>query len=184
MTLRGKVAIVGIGELPTRRVIPGRTMYGLCAEAARIAVADAGLTKQDIDGLVTDGTGRVARRDGRVHWHPSHVRHGCFNVRGQWRVSDHRRGPGHQCRAVRYRFGGHRLLPVRTPPGAEGQSAASRLSGRRLTAPPAAPEQATPLCTSDTCTSTAPPSSRWPSWPRTSGSTLWKTRTPCSPASP
>ena len=56
MTLRGKVAIVGIGELPTRRVIPGRTMYGLCAEAARIAIADAGLTKQDINGLVTDGT--------------------------------------------------------------------------------------------------------------------------------
>jgi hypothetical protein len=31
-------------------------MYGLCAEAARIAIADAGLTKQDINGLVTDGT--------------------------------------------------------------------------------------------------------------------------------
>ena len=59
MTLRGKVAIVGIGELPTRRVIPGRTMYGLCAEAARLAIADAGLTKQDINGLVTDGTGAL-----------------------------------------------------------------------------------------------------------------------------
>jgi acetyl-CoA acetyltransferase len=54
------VAIVGIGEVPTRRVIPGRTMYGLCAEAARSAIADAGLTKQDINGLVTDGAAAPA----------------------------------------------------------------------------------------------------------------------------
>ena len=60
MTLRGKVAIVGIGEVPTRRVIPGRTMYGLCAEAARTAIADAGMTKQDINGLVTDGAAAPA----------------------------------------------------------------------------------------------------------------------------
>ncbi|MCH8186413.1 MAG: thiolase family protein [Chloroflexi bacterium] len=55
MTLRGKAAIVGIGEIPTRRSHPGRTMYGLCAEAARLALEDAGLRKQDINGLVTDG---------------------------------------------------------------------------------------------------------------------------------
>ena len=60
MTLRGKVAIVGIGEVPTRRVIPGRTMIGLCAEAARSAIADAGLTKQNINGLVTDGAAPAA----------------------------------------------------------------------------------------------------------------------------
>ena len=56
MTLRGKVAIVGIGEVPTRREYPGRTMFGLFADAARLAIEDAGLRKQDIDGLVTDGT--------------------------------------------------------------------------------------------------------------------------------
>ena len=56
MTLRGKVAIVGIGEVPTRREYPGRTMFGLCADAARLAIEDAGLRKEDIDGLVTDGT--------------------------------------------------------------------------------------------------------------------------------
>jgi hypothetical protein len=32
--LRGKAAIVGIGETPHRRVWPGRSMWGLCAEAA------------------------------------------------------------------------------------------------------------------------------------------------------
>ena len=55
MTLRGKAAIVGIGEAPTRRRLESRTLYGLCAEAAREAIADAGLRKQDINGLVTDG---------------------------------------------------------------------------------------------------------------------------------
>ena len=56
MTLRGKAAIVGIGEVPTRRSYPGRTMYGLCAEAARSAIQDAGLRKEDITGLITDGS--------------------------------------------------------------------------------------------------------------------------------
>src|SRR5919106_784124 len=56
MTLRGKAAIVGIGELPTRRTYPGRTTNSLCTEAARMAIADAGLRKEDIDGLVTRGS--------------------------------------------------------------------------------------------------------------------------------
>ena len=38
MTLRGKAAIVGIGEVPTRRSYTGRTVYGLCADAARMAI--------------------------------------------------------------------------------------------------------------------------------------------------
>lgn len=56
MSLRGKTAIVGIGELPTRRSYPGRSMEGLCAEAARLAIEDAGLRKDDVEGLIVDGT--------------------------------------------------------------------------------------------------------------------------------
>src|SRR6266568_3602428 len=56
MSLRGKAAIVGIGEVPTRRAYPGRSMEGLCAEAARLAIEDAGLRKEEIEGLVVDGT--------------------------------------------------------------------------------------------------------------------------------
>ena len=56
MTLRGKAAIVGIGEIPTSRMYPGRSTHSLCAEATRLAIADAGLRKEDIDGLVTRGT--------------------------------------------------------------------------------------------------------------------------------
>ena len=60
MTLRGRAAIVGIGEVPTRRLLEGRTLYGLCAEAAGYAIKDAGLRKQDINGLVTDGAAAPA----------------------------------------------------------------------------------------------------------------------------
>jgi acetyl-CoA acetyltransferase len=56
MTLRRKAAIVGMGELPTRRTYPGRTTTSLCTEAARIAIADAGLSKEDVDGLITRGS--------------------------------------------------------------------------------------------------------------------------------
>ena len=56
MTLRGKAAIVGIGEVPTRRTHPNRTLYGLNAEAARLAIEDARISKSDIDGIVTDGS--------------------------------------------------------------------------------------------------------------------------------
>ena len=53
--LRAKAAIVGIGELPTLRQYPGRSLYSLSADAARLAIADAGLSKEDIDGLITSG---------------------------------------------------------------------------------------------------------------------------------
>src|SRR2546425_7692832 len=56
MTLRGQAAIVSIGEVPTRRTYPGRTTYSLCTEATRLAMTDAGLRKEDIDGLVTRGS--------------------------------------------------------------------------------------------------------------------------------
>ncbi len=60
MTLRGKTAIVGIGEVPTRRLYPDRTLYGLCADAAKLAIDDSGLRKEDINGLVTDGAAAPA----------------------------------------------------------------------------------------------------------------------------
>jgi acetyl-CoA acetyltransferase len=56
MTLRGKAAIVGISELPaTRQPPPGKTTLGLLAELGDMAIKDAGLRKEDIDGLITYG---------------------------------------------------------------------------------------------------------------------------------
>jgi len=45
-----------MGELPTRRTYPGGTTTSLCTEAARLAIADAGLRKEDVDGLITRGS--------------------------------------------------------------------------------------------------------------------------------
>lgn len=53
--LRGKVAIVGIGETEQGR-LPGRTSYDLYVDAAKRAIADAGLKKDQIDGLITQGS--------------------------------------------------------------------------------------------------------------------------------
>ena len=60
MDLRGQAAIVGIGEIPTARAYPGRSEFSLYAEAFRLALADAGLRKQDIDGLFCEPRGAGA----------------------------------------------------------------------------------------------------------------------------
>lgn len=52
MKLRGVAAITGIGELKPTRSPEGKTTLGVMAEAARLALEDAGLTKTDIDGLL------------------------------------------------------------------------------------------------------------------------------------
>jgi len=50
--LRGSVAIVGLGETPVGN-LAGQGSTELCAEAARLALLDAGLHKRDVDGLIT-----------------------------------------------------------------------------------------------------------------------------------
>ena len=50
--LRGKVAIVGAADTAVG-VLPGRTPMELCVDAALQAIADAGLDKSDVDGLLT-----------------------------------------------------------------------------------------------------------------------------------
>ena len=50
--LRGSVAIVGLGETPVG-ALPGQGSTELSAEAARLALLDAGITKADIDGIIT-----------------------------------------------------------------------------------------------------------------------------------
>ena len=50
--LRGKVAIVGAADTDVG-VLPGRTPMELCVEASLKAIADAGLKKSDVDGLLS-----------------------------------------------------------------------------------------------------------------------------------
>ena len=51
-SLRGKVAIVGAADTPVGKV-PQLSATALCAEAARLALEDAGIAKDQVDGLVT-----------------------------------------------------------------------------------------------------------------------------------
>jgi acetyl-CoA acetyltransferase len=51
-SLRGKVAIVGVADTEVG-VLPGRTPMELCVDAALAALADAGIDKTAVDGLVT-----------------------------------------------------------------------------------------------------------------------------------
>ncbi len=56
MSIRGRAAIAGFYELPTQKDYPGRSALGLMADASRGAIRDAGLRKDDIDGLIpTEG---------------------------------------------------------------------------------------------------------------------------------
>ena len=48
----GQVAIVGVGETPVGKV-PGRSALWFNAEATRLALADAGIDKHQVDGLLT-----------------------------------------------------------------------------------------------------------------------------------
>ena len=56
MSLRGKTAVVGVYEHPTR-FAPHLTQYQIMAEAARGALEDAGLSIGDVDGLCTANVG-------------------------------------------------------------------------------------------------------------------------------
>jgi acetyl-CoA acetyltransferase len=51
----GNVAVVGAAETTGLGTLPGMSMIELHAEAARNALADAGLTPADIDGIATAG---------------------------------------------------------------------------------------------------------------------------------
>jgi 3-oxoacyl-[acyl-carrier-protein] synthase III len=51
MGLKDKYAIVGVGYTP-QGVVPGRSALSFQLEAAANAIKDAGLKKDDIDGLI------------------------------------------------------------------------------------------------------------------------------------
>ncbi|MBR0900126.1 thiolase [Bradyrhizobium tropiciagri] len=51
-SLRGKVAVIGIGLSAVGKV-PGRSPLSLAAEAARNALADAGVAKGEVDGVLS-----------------------------------------------------------------------------------------------------------------------------------
>jgi acetyl-CoA acetyltransferase len=66
--MRGRVAIVGIGAT-AQGELPGRTADDISIEALRLALADAGLAKDQLDGLITGrsyGGGGIDTTVGRL----------------------------------------------------------------------------------------------------------------------
>lgn len=59
MTVRGKAAIVGAAESTRIGVVPDMSALELHAESARLALADAGLTLADVDGVASAGISPV-----------------------------------------------------------------------------------------------------------------------------
>jgi len=53
MSLKGKAAVIGFAEMAPQKGAGGKTPLGIIGEVARDAIADAGLEKKDIDGLLT-----------------------------------------------------------------------------------------------------------------------------------
>jgi acetyl-CoA acetyltransferase len=53
--MRGRVAIVGAGEADEHGKLPNKSAFALHAEAARNALADAGLKKGDVDAVFSAG---------------------------------------------------------------------------------------------------------------------------------
>jgi acetyl-CoA acetyltransferase len=56
--LSGKAAIVGVANTE-QGLLPGRSPYELALEALKLAIDDAAIPKQQIDGLLTAGVGSV-----------------------------------------------------------------------------------------------------------------------------
>ena len=67
MSLKKKAAIVGVYEHPTR-YSPSKTSYQLIAESAREALADAGLTIKDVDGIFNAAAGGILGQPGAGHY--------------------------------------------------------------------------------------------------------------------
>jgi len=53
MSIKGKAAIIGFAEMAPQKGDGSKTPLGIISEVAREAIADAGLEKKDIDGLLT-----------------------------------------------------------------------------------------------------------------------------------
>lgn len=63
--LRGKYAIIGAGNSPLGKV-PGVGSLGLFALAAKAAIEDAGIKKEEIDGLLTRGPDEIYAHHQRI----------------------------------------------------------------------------------------------------------------------
>ena len=105
MTMRGAAAIVGFAEIPTRRTYEGRTAMGLMAEASRNAMVDAGIRKEEIDGLVVEGGSFYPAPIGEYMGLNPELRHRRQHDGRERRNGNVRRGDGDSLRPGKHRVG-------------------------------------------------------------------------------
>lgn len=86
--LRGKAAIVGMGDVYTNYG-DKRTPFSMAMEAMRLAIQDAGLTKDAIDGVLT---GRPPMIDDRPQWNNILCAYAKITPQYQTEVSIHAAG--------------------------------------------------------------------------------------------
>jgi acetyl-CoA acetyltransferase len=71
--MRGRVAIVGAAESDELGKLPHKSAFALHAEAARSALADAGLTKEDVDAVFSAGLWMGSETAEYMGIHPRYV---------------------------------------------------------------------------------------------------------------
>ncbi len=127
MSIKGKANIVGIFEHPTRKA-DDKSLFQLHAECAAGALADAGLTKDDIDGYFcasgdTPGLGALSMIDylglKLRHWDSTDTGGSSYLLAGRPRGRGDRGrqmlgGADHARRQAAHRGGGDRHHPART----------------------------------------------------------------------
>ena len=99
--LRGAAAIAGIGETALGH-LPGSNVMDLCAEAARLCIEDAGIAKDDIDGLIVFGS-RVedhTRFQRPARGTPGHAEETLHRCHQDGRHIQRQRHRGDRCAAI------------------------------------------------------------------------------------
>ena len=58
--MRGRGAVVGIGEIPPQRNTEGEDTLSLIAKAGLMAIEDSGLSFEDVDGMLVHPIGGIS----------------------------------------------------------------------------------------------------------------------------
>ena len=166
MTIKGKAYIAGIYEHPTR-FAPDKTVAQLHAEVALGALADAGLTREDVDGYFCSGDAPGPGPISMTDYMNLKVRHVDYTEVGG---ASYTLLAAHAAEAIAAGKCDVALVTLAGRPRAEGMATgtapgrATRTSQKpRSRCPtPSPPPTAMPCAQCATCTCTAPPASNWP----------------------
>lgn len=163
--LRGRVAIAGAAEADEHGKLPHKSAFMLHAEAARNALADAGLSLSDVDAVVSAGLWMGSETAEYLGIRPRYIDGtqigGCsFIAHVQHAMAAIDAGIVDVALITHGESGASRV----GMPGTRSARMRSACSSRIPSASPARPP-ATRWPRPATCTSTAPPASSSPSWP-------------------